>query len=125
MITQEVINEIYKNYNKPCKNEEDLNLPYFVELLKPHHKLKLDDMEVIVESEEEFSPFMRFLKRGLFAVLEFDRNVAFVFQSHILFFSKNDNNMAVHFRPAEKKRRSILDAILGRGKDDDDDDDLI
>ena len=33
--------------------------------------------------------------------------------------------MAVHFRPAEKKRRSILDAILGRGKDDDDDDDLI
>ena len=81
MITQEVINEIYKNYNKPCKNEEDLNLPYFVELLKPHHKLKLDDMEVIVESEEEFSPFRRFLKRGLFAVLEFDRNVAFVFHS--------------------------------------------
>ena len=73
MITQEVISEIYKSYNKPCKNEDDLNLPYFVELLRPHHRLTVDDMEVIVESEEEFSPFRRFLKRGLYAVLEFDR----------------------------------------------------
>lgn len=120
MITQEVINEIYKNYNKPCKNEEELNLPYFVELLKPHHKLTLDDIEVVVESEEEFSPFRRFLKRGLYAVLEFDRNVAFVFQSHILFFSKSDSNMSVHFRPAEKKKRSIFDAIFGRGDDEED-----
>ena len=119
MITQEVISEIYKSYNKPCKNEDDLNLPYFVELLRPHHRLTVDDMEVIVESEEEFSPFRRFLKRGLYAVLEFDRNVAFVFQSHILFFSKKASNMSVHFRPAEKKRRSLLDAIFGRGGDDD------
>lgn len=120
MITQEVISEIYKSYNKPCKNEDDLNLPYFVELLRPHHRLTVDDMEVIVESEEEFSPFRRFLKRGLYAVLEFDRNVAFVFLSHILFFSKKDSNMSVHFRPAEKKRHSLLDAIFGRGGEEDD-----
>lgn len=112
MITEEVIKEIYKNYNKPCPKEEDLNLPYFAALLAPHHKLKLEDDEVIVESIEEFSPFKRFLKRGLFAVLEFDRNVAFVFQSHIIFFSKKDDTMSVHFRPA--KKASIFDKIFGR-----------
>lgn len=112
MITQEVINEIYKNYNKPCKNEEELNLPYFAALLSPHHTLKVEDDEVIVESIEEFSPFKRFLKRGLFAVLEFDRNVAFVFQSHIIFFSKKDDTMSVHFRPA--KKQSLFDKIFGR-----------
>lgn len=112
MITEEVIKEIYKNYNKPCKNKEELNLPYFAELLKPHHELKVLDDEVIVESIEEFSPFKRFLIRGLYTVLEFDRNVAFVFHSHIIFFSKKDSNMSVHFRPAEK--RSFLDRLFGR-----------
>ncbi|MBD5195433.1 MAG: hypothetical protein HDS71_07010 [Bacteroidales bacterium] len=112
MITEEVITEIYKNYNKPCKNREDLNLPYFSALLSPHHKLTIDDDEVIVDSIEEFSPFKRFLIRGLFAVLEFDRNVAFVFQSHIIFFSKKDDTMSVHFRPA--KKQSLFDRIFGK-----------
>ncbi|MDE7180264.1 MAG: hypothetical protein K2N88_03600 [Muribaculaceae bacterium] len=111
MITEEVIKEIYKNYKKPCKNKEELNLPYFVALLSPHHTIRLEDDEVIVESIEEFSPFKRFLIRGLYAVLEFDRNVAFVFQTHIIFFSKKDDTMSVHFRPAKKP--SILDMIFG------------
>lgn len=112
MITDEVIREIYKNYNKPCKNEQDLKLPYFVDLLKPYHSLTIKDDEIIVDGLDEFSPFRRFLKRGLFAILEFDKYVAFVFQAHILFFSTKDKNLMVHFRPAEK--RSILDKIFGR-----------
>ena len=111
MITEEVIKEIYKNYNKPAKNREELNLPYIVDLLSPHHKIKIDDDEVIVESIEEFSPFKRFLIRALYAVLEFDRNVAFVFKTHILFFSKKDNQMSVHFAPT--KQPSIWDKIFG------------
>lgn len=112
MITQEVISEIYKNYSKPCKDQSELKLPYFAELLEPNHRLKIEEDEIIVESIEEFSPFRRFLKRALYAVLEFDRNVAFVFQSHIIFFSKKDNNMSVHFRPAGK--RSLMDRLFGR-----------
>lgn len=112
MITQEVISEIYKNYSKPAKNADELNLPYFVDLLSEFHNLILEDDEVIVGGLDEFSPFKRFLKRGLYAVLEFDRNVAFVFQSHILFFSKKDKNLSVHFRPAQKK--SLFDKIFGR-----------
>lgn len=112
MITQEVISEIYKNFNKPAKSEEELNLDYFVTLLSPHHDLQLEEDEIIVNGLDEFSPFKRFLKRGLYAVLEFDKNVAFVFQSHILFFSKRDKNLSVHFRPASK--RSIFDRIFGR-----------
>lgn len=112
MITQEVIAEIYKSYNKPCKNPAELNLPYYVDLLKPYHDLQLEEDEVIVGGLDEFSPFKRFLKRGLYAVLEFDKNVAFVFQSHILFFSKVDNKLSVHFRPTEK--RNFLDRLFGR-----------
>lgn len=113
MITEQVIKEIYQNYNRPAKSEEELNLPYFVALLNPFHSLRVEDGEVVVEGLDEFSPFKRFLTRGLYAVLEFDRNVAFVFKSHILFFSKTDKNLSVHFRPA--RERSFLARLFGRG----------
>ncbi|MBD5201680.1 MAG: hypothetical protein HDS85_06500, partial [Bacteroidales bacterium] len=60
---------------------------------------------------DDFNPFHRFLKRALYAVLEFDKWVAFVFPTHILFFSKNDSQMSVHFRPDEKK--NLLGKIFG------------
>ena len=103
MITNEVIKEVYKNYSKPHKHREDLNLEYNVGLLKDHHNIEYDDMEVIVADLDEFNPFRRFLICSLHAVLEFDKNVAFVFHDHILFFSKTDNQLSVNFKPEKEK----------------------
>ncbi len=113
MITNEVIKELYKNYSKPHKNREELNLPYHVELLKPYHNLKYDDMEVIVQNLDEFNPFRRFLIRSLHAVLEFDKNVAFVFNDHILFFSKSDSQLSVNFRP-EPRKKGLFGRLFGK-----------
>ncbi len=115
MITEEVIKEIYKKYKKPAKSADELNLDYHIELLKPHHSITVDGPEIIVDNLEEFSPFKRFLTRSLYAVLEFDRNVAFVFRGHILFFSKTDHNLSVNFKPEEK--RGFFDRLFG-GDDD-------
>lgn len=115
MITDEVIKEIYKKYGKPHKNREELQLEYFVDILKDHHNLKVDDDEIIVEDLEEFNPFRRFLIRGLHAVIEFDSYIAFVFQRHILFFSRNDKNLQVHMRP--EKKQSLFDRLFGSDDD--------
>ena len=116
MITDEVIKEIYKKFGKPCKHREELQLPYFMELLKEHHNLRIeDDDEIIVEDLEEFNPFRRFLIRGLNAIIEFDTYVGFVFQGHILFFGKEESSLQVHMRP--ERKRSIWDSIFG-GDDD-------
>lgn len=112
MITEEVIHDIYKKFRKPTK-EEDLNLDYFFDMLREHHHFKEEDDEIIVEDLDEFNPFRRFLKRGLYAVLEFDKWVAFVFGTHILFFSKIDDKMSVNLRPDDGKK-NILDKIFGR-----------
>lgn len=114
MITQEVIKEIYKKYKKPDKDVEQ-NIDYFVDLLSPFHTLNYNDGEIIVEDIEEFSPFKRFLTRSLYAIIEFDRNVAFVFRGHIIFFSKLDNGISVHFKPEDKK--GLFDRIFG-GRDE-------
>lgn len=112
MITSDVIKELYKNYSKPPKHKEDLNLPYFAELLSANHDIEIDDMEVVVNDLDEFNPFRRFLIRSLCAVLEFDRNVAFVFKDHIIFFNKQDNRISVNFKP-EKSKGNWLDRLLG------------
>lgn len=113
MITNEVIKELYKNYKNPPKDREEFNLPYHVELLKPYHDIAYDDMEIIVRNLDEFNPFRRFLIRSLHAVLEFDKNVAFVFKDHILFFSKNDNQLSVNFRP-ENKKKGLFGRLFGK-----------
>lgn len=112
MITKKVIQEIYKNYNRPAKSVNELDLDRIAEVLQPWHILDVsDDDEVIVMTLDEFSPFRRFLKRSIHAVLEFDHNVAFVFESHIIFFSKDDERISVDFKPDKKK--SFFDRLFG------------
>lgn len=111
MITDRVIKEIYKKYGKPAKNLDELQLERYVDMLSPQHHIKVNDKEVIFEDQEEFSPFRRFLLRSLNAVLEFDRQVAFVFRNHILFLSKDSDDMRVHMRPCED-RRNILQRLF-------------
>lgn len=107
MITNAVIEEIYKTHRKPPKNLQDLNLSDALYILKDHHSMTLDSedltkAEVIINDVEEYNPFRRFLVRGIYAILPFDKQIAFVFRSHILFLNKNDEGMNVHFRPSEE-----------------------
>ncbi|MDE6681376.1 MAG: hypothetical protein K2J92_08540 [Muribaculaceae bacterium] len=112
MITDVVIKDIYKKFNKPAHNVEDLNVDYFVALLKDHHTLRVLDDEIIVDDLDEFNPFRRFLMRGINAILEFDKMVAFVFRNHILFFGKENNELRVHIKP--EKPRSFFGRLFGR-----------
>lgn len=112
MITDQVIKEIYKKYTKPCKNFAELDFDYYLDILKEHHNIMSGDMEVVVEDLEEFNPFRMFLKRSIYGILEFDRMIAFVFRSHILFFGKDDNQLRVHIKP--EKSKSLLGKLFGR-----------
>ncbi len=113
MITDNAIKEIYKKFNKPLKNREDLQLDYFLPILKEFHSIEVSDEEIILNDFEEYNPFRRFLIRSLNAVLEFDKMIAFVFRNHILFLGKEDNQMRVHIKP--EKKPSLFARIFGRG----------
>lgn len=112
MITNSVIEEIYKKFKKPQRKPEELNLDYILPILQKHHSIKQFDDEIIIEDLEEFNPFRRFLIRSLTAVLEFDKRIAFVFMNHILFFGKEDNEMRVHIKP--EKPKSFFSRLFGR-----------
>lgn len=111
MINNDVIKEIYKKFGKPKKGR-DLRLPYFLELLQPVHSISDFEDRIIVEDLEEFNPFRMFLKRNINAILEFDKEIAFVFRSHILFFNRESKDIRIHIRLEEKK--SFLQRLFGK-----------
>lgn len=102
MVTEKVIQEIYKKFRKTHKNVADLRLDYFLPMLEKHHSIENDGFEIVLKDVEEYNPFRRFLIRNLNAVLEFDKLIAFVFKNHILFMGKEDNQLHVHIKPEEK-----------------------
>ncbi len=111
MVTQDVIKEIYKKYKKLPKDLEELRLTYFIDLLKPHHQLEINDDEVINNGLDTYNPLRRFLMRRLTAILEFDKVVAFVFSKHIIFYDKASSGMHVHFKPEKK---SFISRLFGK-----------
>lgn len=104
MINQKVIDEIYKKYSKPPKKIDDLQIPYFLDLLSKFHKLRVspDNEEIIIDDLDDISPFKRFLIRRMTAILEFERMVAFAFDNHIIFMQKDSPDMRIHFKPEKK-----------------------
>lgn len=119
MINDTVIQEIYKKFAKPHRNEEELNLEYYLPMLQEHHSIERHDSgsvsEIVINDLDEFNPFRRFLIRSLNAVLEFDKMIAFVFRNHILFFGKEDSQMRVHIKPIKPKSfwQKLFDRFRG------------
>lgn len=110
MVTEKVIKEIYKKYSKPPVDSEELRIPYFLDILSQHHDLVYEDGEIRNKNLGEFDPFGRVLVRRLNAILEFDTVIAFVLDSHILFFERESSEMHVHFKPQSK---GIFGRIFG------------
>lgn len=104
MINQKVIKEIYKKYRRPEKNPENLRLDYFQELLADSNPFEIDDDMIVLKQVDEFSPFKRFLIRSLYGVIEFSRNVAFVFPNHIIFLNKNDEGINFYLREEDEPK---------------------
>lgn len=112
MVDEKVIQEIYKKYKKPHKNVADLHLDYFLPMLGEYHDIENDGFEIVLKDVDEYNPFRRFLIRSLNAVLEFDKLIAFVFRTHILFMGKEDNQLHVHIKPEDKP--GLFGRIFGR-----------
>ena len=122
MISDQVIQEIYKTNTKPPKHLEDLHLVEALDMLQEHHNISIDDSdlskaEVILNDLEVTNHFRRFLVRSLFAILEFDKMMAFVFRNHILFLGKKNSDLRVHFKPEpddDEEGSSFFSRLFGR-----------
>lgn len=112
MITEKVINELYKTYNRRPDNADELDIGLLFENLIEHHDIQIDDAaHLIINSLPPTSPFHRISLNRIHAIVEFEHKVAIILHSSILFLNKNDNKTHVHIRQIKS---SILDKIFGR-----------
>jgi len=103
MITETVIDKMYKTYSGRRMGDLDARLTHYLGLLSGIHKIRETDAEIFVDSLEESNFFHRFLKRSIMAVVEFDKYVAFVFRTHIVFFNRESSEINIHIRREKKK----------------------
>lgn len=115
MITEKVINKLYKTYNRRPESADDLDIGLLFENLIEHHDIQIDDAaHLIINSLPAGSPFHRISLNRIHAIVEFEHKVAIVLHSSIIFLNKHDNQTHVHIR---NMKASVLDKIFGRLKE--------
>lgn len=97
MISRKTIDSLYKEYNKPPKSIDMLNLVILFEYAALHHKVFIDpDTEdLIIPSVRPDSPFHKIDIRRINAIVPFDNWVAIVMPASIIFLSRVGSDVAI------------------------------
>lgn len=112
MITQKVIDQLYKTYHKPPRSADDLDIDLLFTHLFEFHDIAIDDnANLVINSMPENSPFRIIPLSHIHAIVEFENKIGIVLHSSIIFLNKNDARTNVHIR---MPRQSLLDKILSR-----------
>ena len=100
MITQKVIDALYKQYSKAPKSLDCLDMPLLFDAAGAHHDISVDmddnmNGELVINSIDPASPFHRL------PIVPFEKWVAIVMHSSIIFLNRKDNSVSVHLKPVE------------------------
>lgn len=98
MITQKVIDEIYRTYRRRASSPENLKMQYLNEELMNLHKIEIADDKLIIGSMDANSPFRRLSLRFIHGIENFENDVAIVLHSSIIFLSKHKAESRVHLK---------------------------
>lgn len=112
MITEKVIDSLYKTYKKRPASADELDIGLLFEYLMENHEIEIDDTaHLIINSMPKNSPFHRIALDRIHAIVEFEHKIAIVLHSSIIFLNKADKKSHIHIRQA---KASVLDKIFGR-----------
>lgn len=118
MITQKVIDTLYKTYKKRPASADELDIGLLFEIPVEYHDIEIDDnANLLINSLPQVSPFRKLALSRINAIVEFENKVAIVLRSSIIFLNKNDNKSYIHIR---EEKMSLVDRIFNRIKNDED-----
>lgn len=108
MITKQVIESIYKKYKRRPKSVDMLNVGLLFDPSLEAHNIFIDDKKLVIGSLPADSPFREIPLDRIHAILEFERHVAIVLHSSIIFLRKDGDKVDIH---VNLKGPSLLDKI--------------
>lgn len=108
MITKQVIDAIYKKYKKRPKSIDALNIGLLFSPELENRKLHIDDTTLVFDSLPPTSPFHEIPLERVHAILDFEKHVAIVLHSSIIFIHKESDKIDVH---VNLKGPSLMDKL--------------
>ncbi|MDE6084931.1 MAG: hypothetical protein K2G40_00825 [Muribaculaceae bacterium] len=110
MIDNKVIENIYKKYSRRPASLDELNIPLLFEAAHDDHAIEINGHDLIINSLDNWSPFHTIDLNRVHAILDFDKMIAVVLHSSIIFISKTSNKVQIHLR---ELKQSIFDRVRG------------
>lgn len=101
MITKEVIEAIYKQYNKKPQSTENLDLGLLFEKNGLTHDIMIDPdtEELTIGSLPEDSPFHTINLKNIHGIVPFEEWTAIVLHASIVFLNNTSERSSIHIRP--------------------------
>lgn len=103
MITKEVIDQIYKKYNKKPKGDSQVDLGLLFRKTGLVHDILIDPetYELTISSIESDSPFHSIPVNNIIAIVPFEEWTAIVLHSSIIFLNNIKPITSIHLRPQQ------------------------
>lgn len=98
MITGKVIKEVYKKYRKCPSTLDCIEFNLLDGSVSEVHNIQIQDNRLIIGSIDEKSPFHSLPLNKIHGIVNFEKCVAIVFHSSILFLDKKEDKVQIHLK---------------------------
>lgn len=127
MLNKKVIAQLYKQFSKPPKSADELNIGLLFDYCFENHGIVIDENELYIGSVDPHSPFSCIPLRLIHEIVEFETVVAIVLHSSIIFLNKEDAGVNIHLNLNDPKSNiwsRIVSALKGEKNEFEDIEDI-
>lgn len=116
MITKQVIDTLYKKYDKRPKSPDCLDFGLLFDVITEHHDISVDmeTDQLVIGSIDAMSPFHKVPLSKIHAIVPFEEWVAIVLHSSIIFLSKKSPKVSVHIKPPKLTLWERIQTLFSR-----------
>ena len=98
MVTKKVIQTLYRQFKKPPKSPDELNIGHLFDYALDNHGIFIDEENIYIDSVEPSSPFASIALKRIHEIVEFETVIAIVLPAAIVFLNKEDSEVNIHLR---------------------------
>lgn len=108
MVTQEVIKTLYRQFNRPPKSVDELNLALLFDYAVENHGIFIDEEALYIGSVDPKSPFATLPLSRVNEIVEFESVIAIVLPAAIVFLNKDNSEVYIHVRLDDDEEDTTL-----------------
>ena len=115
MLTKEVINSLYRKFDKRPASPDELDIALLFEHLMDTHDVAIDDeANLLLGSVPPDSPFRSIPLANIHAIVEFADEVVIVLPASLIILNKEDSQVHIHINTNDQGIGSRLGSLFSK-----------